>query len=250
MKILIVEDERPAAERLTQLLADGSLDIEVVGKTESVEETINWLERYDVPDLILMDIQLDDGLCFEIFECIKLDAPIIFTTAYSDYMLRAFKVNSIDYLLKPIQSEDLMHAIEKYQRIHSGRSMNQQIEALLAGFEQSYRNRFLIKIGHYYQSVDVQNIQYFYIESKGTYIHTTEQKNYTLDVPLDQLSKMLDPDQFYRINRSCIINIKSIHRLCALSSSRLQLMIEGVDRKDLFVVSREKVKDFKRWVDR
>lgn len=251
MKVLIVEDERPAANRLMDLISKVAPEISIEGITESVEETINWLLTNGLPDLVFMDIQLDDGLCFEIFENIVLDKPVIFTTAYNEYTLRAFKVNSIDYLLKPIEERELKQAISKYKKLYTSPvSFEDQIRKVVQGMERSYRNRFLVKIGMHYKSVSVNEISYVYTLNKANFIHTFAGRDFDIDFTLEQLTEMLDPEQFYRINRSCIVNIESIEQMSAYSSSRLQLSIRDCKADELFVVSRDRVREFKSWVDR
>ncbi len=250
MHVLIVEDERPAADRLRQLIREINPDIIIVGVTETVEETVNWLSGHPLPTLIMMDIQLDDGLCFEIFDAIRLDVPIIFTTAFNEYSLQAFKVNSIDYLLKPIAKEELTVALDKYSRIsHHQPDLETQIKRAFQALKKTYRNRFLIKIGAHYKSIPVGEISCFYIQNKGTYLRTLRGHSYAIDFTLEQLTDILDPQLFYRINRSCVVQIDAIVQLNAFSSSRLQLTLEHMERSELLVISRDKVPDFKNWID-
>jgi two-component system response regulator LytT len=251
MKVLIVEDERPAAERLKKLLAAIDESIQVIHVLESVEETVNWLLENPHPSLIFMDIQLDDGLCFEIFENSSLDVPVIFTTAYNEYSLRAFKVNSIDYLLKPIEETELRSSIQKFERLHGEKKgLEKEIKKALKELQPKYRNRFLIKIGSRYKSVSSNDISCFIIREKEAYLVSGEGRNYGIDFSLDQIAEMLDTDKFYRINRSCIVNVDYITELLSYSSSRLQLTMENMEEEDLFVVSRDRVGAFKRWMDR
>lgn len=249
MKILIVEDEKPAADKLISLLSKLDKTINILAITESVEETVNWLSNNTLPDLILMDIQLDDGICFEIFDNINIDVPVIFTTAFNEYTLQAFKVNSIDYLLKPIQQNELENALNRVPEIQAP-NIEQQIRKAITELNRNYRNRFLIKIGSTYKSISVTDINFFYIESKATFIKTNSNRSYAIDYTLDQITQMVNPDEFYRINRSCLVNVNAITQLSAYSSSRLQLSIDNHEKTDLLVVSREKVSDFKNWMDR
>lgn len=249
MRVLIVEDERPAAERLGKLIREINPDITIEGITETVEETVNWLTTHDLPTLILMDIQLDDGLCFEIFDTLSLDVPIIFTTAFNEYTLQAFKVNSIDYLLKPIDKNELQLALDKYSRITQNHSdLEAQIKKAFQELKTTYRSRFLIKVGANYKSIGVSEISCFYIQHKGTYLQTLTGHSYAVDFSLEQLLEMLDPHLFYRINRSCVVQIDAICQLNAFSSSRLQLTLENMERSELLVISRDKVSDFKKWM--
>lgn len=251
MKVLLVEDERPAADKLLKMLQNSAFGIQILGITESVEETVNWLLRNEKPELVFMDIQLDDGLCFDIFDNVDLQVPIIFTTAYNEYTLQAFKVNSIDYLLKPIKKDELNQALNKHQKLTGSIThIESQLKQVIQGLNKSYRNRFLIKIGANYKSVSVSDASYFFVQDKGTYLQTFEHRNFALDFSLDQITEMLDPEKFYRINRSCLVNIKAVGQLSAYSSSRLQIAIKNETKSELFVVSRDRVSAFKKWMDR
>lgn len=251
MNILIVENEMPAAEKIVRLLKKIDKSITVVGIIETVEETINRLQERPNPDLILMDIQLDDGLCFEIFETISVDTPVIFTTAYDEYTLRAFKVNSIDYLLKPIDEELLKNALGKYRKLYADKSpFKTDFRQLLNEFRNQFKSRFLIKIGDKYKSVPVREISHFHISEKSVFLKDYQDKDYGIDYSLEQLQGILDPRKFFRINRDCIVNIDAINLMHSYSSSRLQLTLKNEMKNDLFVVSRDKVSAFKKWVDR
>lgn len=251
MNILIVENEMPAADKLVRALKRIDKSITVLGVVETVEETINWLQEKPQPDLILMDIQLDDGLCFEIFETINIDTPVIFTTAYDEYMLRAFKVNSIDYLLKPIDEESLKAALGKYKKLYADKSpFRTDFRQLLNEFRNQYKSRFLIKIGEKFKSVPVKEISHFHICEKNVFLKDFQNIDYGIDYSLEQLQTILDPRKFFRINRDCIVNIDAITLMYSYSSSRLQLTLKNEDKSDLFVVSRDKVAGFKKWNDR
>ena len=251
MNILIVENEKPAAERLIRLLSDIDKSISVLNVIETVEETINRIREAPLPDLILMDIQLDDGICFEIFETVTVDIPVIFTTAYDEYTLKAFKVNSIDYLLKPIEEELLRAAIAKFRKLYTDNDpFKKDFKQLLYEFRNQYKSRFLIKIGEKFRSVPVTEISHFHINEKSVFLTDFQGKDYGVDYSLDQLQTLLDPRKYFRINRECIINIESVSLMHAYSSSRLQLIVRGQEKSDLFVVSRDKVSEFKRWIDR
>jgi DNA-binding LytR/AlgR family response regulator len=251
MNILIVENEIPAADRLVRLLNKIDKSIVITDIVETVEHAISILQESRQPDLILMDIQLDDGLCFEIFDVINIDIPVIFTTAYDKYTLKAFKVNSVDYLLKPIDEDSLRTAIGKYKKHYADKSpFKTDFRQLLQEFRNQYKTRFLIKIGNKFKSVPVKEISYFYITEKNVFIRDYQNKDYGLDNSLEQLQNMLDPRKFFRINRDCIVNIESISMMHSYSSSRLQLVIKNEKASDLFVVSRDKVTPFKKWIDR
>jgi DNA-binding LytR/AlgR family response regulator len=251
MNILIVENEAPAAERLKRLLKNIDKSLNISGLAETVEETINIIESGAKIDLILMDIQLDDGLCFEIFETINVDTPVIFTTAFDEYMLKAFKVNSLDYLLKPIDEESLEKALSKYRKLYEGKSdYIIDLKKLLTQVRDQYKMRFLIKIGDKYKSLQVSEINYFHIFEKSVFIRDYNGKDYALDYSLEQLVSFLDPSKFFRINRECIVNIDSVTLMYSYSSSRLQLTLKNEPKNELFVVSRDRVAAFKNWTDR
>ena len=251
MNVLITENENPAVEGLIRLLKKIDTDIKVIGITESVESTINWFQSNPNPDLIFMDIQLDDGLCFELFETMKIDIPVIFTTAYDEYMLSAFKVNSVDYLLKPIDENNLRRAIEKFKSIHYNASINNEvIKQLLNELNKGYKNRFLIKVGDHYKSIPDKEIACFYILERATFLRTLTDKDYTIDYSLDNLQETIDPDRFFRINRNCIISINEISDILNYSSSRLKIKLKS--KKNIYdlIVSKDKVREFKKWIDK
>ena len=250
MKVLIIEDEFLAAEKLAGLLISIDSTTEIMGKLQSVLESINWLHSQPDPDLIFMDIQLDDGICFEIFDAVKLKTPVIFTTAYDSYAIRAFQVNSVDYLLKPIEKEPLAKAIEKYKLIfEKGGSSAQSVGDLSVQMVKSYKTRFFVKIGNHFHSIPVDNIECFYIVERAVFFRTNNGKNYNLDYSLDQVQQLIDPEKFFRINRNYLIQINAIQDIYNYSSSRLGIKINGIDHLDL-IVSREKVGEFKKWLDR
>lgn len=251
MKILIIENETPAADRIARVLKKIDKSISILGVVETVEEAVNRLQEKPLPDLILMDIQLDDGLCFEIFEIINVDTPIIFTTAYDEFTLKAFKVNSIDYLLKPIQEEALRSAIEKYKKLYADKDpFKRDFSQLLNEFRNQYKSRFLIKIGERFKSVPAGEISHFYICERNVFMCDNQGKDYGIDYSLEQLESILDPRKFFRINRECIVSIDVITMMYSYSSSRLQLTLKDKEKSDLFVVSRDKVALFKKWVDK
>jgi DNA-binding LytR/AlgR family response regulator len=254
MKVLIVENEKPAADKIVRML--GSIDKTIVVSSilETVESTVNWLQTNENPDLILMDVHLDDGLCFEIFETINVDIPVIFITAYDEYSLRAFKVNSVDYLLKPVDQSALKTSIDKFRKYHnSGESSKSGIVSMLREFSPHYKTRFLVRIGSKYRSVPVSDIPFFHISERNVFLRDNNGRDYGLDSSLENLQKLLDPDRFFRINRDCIVSLDAISLIQSYSSSRLQLVLKNEKNEkndELFVVSREKVSEFKKWVDR
>lgn len=250
MKVVIVEDERLAAEKLQRLLNQVDSGIEILQVLESVEESINWFSSNTSPDLIFMDIQLDDGISFEIFDAIKIEAPIIFTTAFDEYAIRAFKVNSVDYLLKPIEQNTLEIALQKFKTIYAEKgSFEERVSQIFKQISNQYKTRFFIKVGAKFQSVQVNDICCFFVEERSTFVQTTKGKKYDLDYSLDQLQKMVNPEQFFRINRNFLVNINYIEEIISYSSSRLKLKLKSETSSDL-IVSRDKVSEFKRWMDR
>ncbi len=250
MRVLIIEDEKPASLKLQRMLYDLDDTITIAAILESVEESSNWFLNNPPPDLVFMDIQLDDGLCFEIFENININIPVIFTTAYDEYAIRAFRVNSVDYLLKPIKAEDLVKAVDKFRKIHGRKRDDSIINSLLKQMETGRRERFLIKIGQHYRPVQVADIHYFYIHEGCAFISRGGGRDYAIDFSLDRLEQMLDPKRFYRVNRNYIVNINAIKDIIAYSSSRLKLILDGQDENHDVVVSRDRVADFKKWMDR
>ncbi len=247
MRIVIVEDEALAAEKLQRLLQKVDAQIEVVKVLESVEEAVNWFSQNIAPDLIFMDIQLDDGISFEIFDAIKMDVPVIFTTAYNEYAIRAFKVNSVDYLLKPIEAEALSAAIQKFRK-HFGESgdFEAKITKVFSQLSAKYKSRFFVKVGIHFQSIPVEKICCFFVEERCTFLKTTEGKTYDLDYSLEQLQNMIDPGQFFRINRNYLVNINCIGEIISYSTNRLKLNIGKTEQ----IISRDKVTEFKLWMDR
>ncbi len=251
MNVLIIEDEKPAARRLNRML--NQLDIEVNTMLHSVEEALNWFESNEHPDLIFLDIQLSDGLSFEIFEEIPVKSAIIFTTAYDEYALKAFKLNSIDYLLKPIDDDELKVAVDKYKQQQPTESSLQvnidEIRKLLINpIDRKYKKRFTIKIGQHIKIIHTDNIECLYSENKSTYIHTNENRNYLIDHSLEYWHEQLNPELFFRVNRTYIVHINAIKDIVAYSNSRLKLVLHSYNDQEI-IVSRERVKDFKNWID-
>ncbi|WP_282031844.1 LytR/AlgR family response regulator transcription factor [Winogradskyella eximia] len=251
MNVIIIEDEKPSARRLQRMLK--ALDMNTDTMLHSVEESIDWFQNNEHPDLIFLDIQLSDGLSFEIFEAIDIKSAVIFTTAYDEYALQAFKLNSIDYLLKPIDDEDLKMAVEKY----NGRTPQKQsvtldfndIKNLLVNpIEREYKKRFSVKVGQHLKLINIEDIECIYSENKGTYAYTNEGRNYLLDATLDQLEEELEPNVFFRISRKFYININAIKDMVSYTNSRLQIKLNRFNEQDI-IVARERVKDFKNWLE-
>ena len=250
MNIIIIEDEKPAARLLQRKIE--KLGLEVNQMLHSVEEAVSWFRSHKHPDLIFLDIQLSDGLSFEIFEQIDIKSAIIFTTAFDEYALRAFKLTSIDYLLKPIDEEELSIAITKFKNQLQKSSVSsfdfEMIKKMLLGTEsKEYKKRFSVKIGQQLKVIPIDEVECFYSENKGTYLHTFENRNYLLDGTLEQIEVELDPKDFYRVSRKFIIPLKAIKEIQVYSNSRLKVILPSY-KDDEVVVSREKVTDFKAWI--
>ena len=250
MNIIIIEDEKPAA-RLLQRKVE-KLGLYVSTMLHSVEESIAWFHANPHPDLIFLDIQLSDGLSFEIFETLAIRSAVIFTTAYDEYALRAFKLNSIDYLLKPIDEDDLSIAILKFKnQFQKSLLTNLDFDAikkmLVNPIDRNYKKRFTIKMGQQLKMISIEEVECFYSENKGTYLHTFDNRDYLLDTTLEQLESELDPNDFYRISRKFILPMKGIKEIQVYSNSRLKVMLPTY-KADEVIVSREKVADFKNWL--
>ncbi|SKB99584.1 LytR/AlgR family response regulator transcription factor [Dyadobacter psychrophilus] len=247
-KILIIEDEKPAVRRLTQLLSEYLPEALVLESLDTVTGAINWFGNNSEPDLIFLDIQLADGISFEIFEKVKVTAPIIFCTAYDQYAIKAFKLNSIDYLLKPIDPEELKQALNKFKsgKKDQGISLD-QLRSLMQPETKTFKTRFLIKLGERIQSVDVQDIAFFFSEDKATLLQTRQGKKYIVDYILDEIEEMVSPDHFFRINRKYISSISAIKDVFIYSNSRLKVHLENCTDKDI-LISRERMGAFKSWL--
>lgn len=251
MNVIIIEDEKPAARRLSRLLLEQG--IEVATMLHSVEESIEWFEGNEHPDLIFLDIQLSDGLSFEIFDVIEVKSAIIFTTAYDEYALQAFKLNSIDYLLKPIDDEELETAVKKYRNF---KPENQKISVdfndiknlLVNPLEREYKKRFTVKVGQHLKILNADDVECFYSENKGTYAATSDGRNYLLDTTLEQLEEELSPKKFFRVSRKFYVNINHIADIISYTNSRLQIKMGRFNEQEV-IVSRERVKDFKLWLE-
>ncbi|RKE97938.1 LytR/AlgR family response regulator transcription factor [Ichthyenterobacterium magnum] len=251
MNVIIIEDEKPSARRLQRMLS--SLNIETEVMLHSVEESIDWFNNNEHPDLIFLDIQLSDGLSFEIFEAIDIKSAVIFTTAYDEYALQAFKLNSIDYLLKPIDAEDLEKAVLKYnERTPKQTSVTldfNDIKKLLVNpIDREYKKRFSVKVGQHLKLINIEDIECFYSENKGTYAFTNEGRNYLLDTSLEHLESELEPQVFFRASRKFFVNINAIKDMISYTNSRLQVKLNTFNEQEV-IVARERVKDFKNWLE-
>ncbi len=251
MNVIIIEDEKPSARRLDRMLQ--ALHVKANVMLHSVEESLAWFQENEHPDLIFLDIQLSDGLSFEIFENIEVKSAIIFTTAYDEYALQAFKLNSIDYLLKPIDSEDLEKAVIKYrERIPERKNVSLDFEdikkLLINPLEREYKKRFTVKVGQHLKMITIDTIECFYSENKGTYIHTTDNRDYLIDATLEDLDKELEPQTFFRVSRKFYVNINAIKDMVSYTNSRLQIKLNSFNEHEV-IVSRERVRDFKDWLE-
>lgn len=256
MKVLIVEDEELAAEGLVQNLRRIEPEIEVLMILDSVREAVNWFRNNPMPELAFFDIQLADGLSFSIFEQVQITCPIIFTTAYDEYALRAFKVNSIDYLLKPFEQEDLRKALDKWRLLSGSNSSQPDAEIIRLLMQQmssqirqpSYKTRFMVKTGDHLHSINSSEIDYLYSENKIVWLRHQNGRKYLIDYTLEQLEDMLDPQNFYRINRKYIVSIGAIKSVAAYTNSRLKVLLKEPPDKEDVLISREKVETFKAWL--
>lgn len=250
MKVVIIEDEKPAARRLSRMLNE--IGIEPITMLHSVEEAVNWFYSNEHPDLLFLDIQLSDGLSFEIFEEVEIKSAIIFTTAYDEYALKAFKLNSVDYLLKPIDSDELENAVNQYENIHAKTNHQnfnfEQIKDLISPLQKKYKKRFTVKIGQHLKMISIESIECFYSENKSTHIHTIDNRSYLIDDTLEQLEIKLQSETFFRVSRKYFVNINAIKDIISYSNSRLKIILQSYNESEI-IVSRERVKDFKNWID-
>jgi DNA-binding LytR/AlgR family response regulator len=249
MNILLIEDEKPAANRLLSLLKAHFPHATFHGNLDSISGTLHWLETNSHPDLIFCDIQLADGISFEIFEKIKIATPVIFTTAYDQYAIKAFQVNAIDYLLKPIDSVELTRAVEKFKNSQIQPVVDLRIlKDLLQPQQVNFKSRFLIRYGEKIQSIPVEDISFVFSEERVTFIQTHEGKKFVIDYTLDQTESQTNPRTFFRLNRKYICKAESIQEIISYSNSRLKVKLKNCGDNDI-LISREKVSDFKNWLD-
>lgn len=252
MNVLIIEDEIPAARQLSKLLKEQLPEINIVTTLDSVEASINWLKQpRQLVQLIFMDIQLADGLSFDIFQQVKIESPVIFTTAFDHYSLKAFKVNSIDYLLKPIDPQELNRALNKYLHFFNQHppaiNYTEILSAIQSQTQPDYKKRFLVKSGQELKFILTDEIQYFFSEDGLVFAQLANNK-FHLDYYLEQVEKLLDPTLFFRINRKVIVHLNSIQKIHTYFNSRLLLDLKPVANFDI-IVSRDRVSDFKQWLD-
>lgn len=253
MNVLIVEDEPLAAQRLETLVKELIPGVTVVDKIDSVKKSVQWLKKNPQPDLILLDIQLADGISFQIFEQHEVKSPVIFTTAYDEYALKAFKVNSIDYILKPVDKAELSQALRKLDGLKvsqpSQEDLMKNITQAMSMLTKKYKERFVIKVGEHLKTIDVKNVLYFYSLDKTTFCHTTENRNHILDFTLEQLEALVDPNEYFRVNRKYLVRGDSLQDIISYTNSRLKLVLKNSQDNDV-IVARERVQDFRTWLDR
>lgn len=249
MRVVIIEDEKLAAERLITLLKQCDSSIEVLACLESVEESVHYLSSYPHPDLLLLDIHLSDGHCFEIFKKVNYQKPVIFTTAYDQYAMEAFKIFSIDYILKPVTQQSLAAAINKLRSLSVSFSSTDisRLSALLS--EQRYKKRFLGKVGQRLFFIPAEQVAYFRADNKIVYLTDHEGNRYVVDYTMEQLTELLNPRQFFRLNRSFIVCIDAIQQVKPYYNSRLKLSLVGSSNAEEMIVSRDRVADFKLWAE-
>jgi DNA-binding LytR/AlgR family response regulator len=266
MRILIVEDELPAAERVVSLLHRSGFSVEILGITTGVESTVNWLSAHPQPDLILMDIQLEDGISFEIFEAIEVIAPVIFTTAYDVYALKAFSVNSIDYLLKPVDLPALQKALARYGQFFAPQKGVPEASSTEPGIENPFRipdwrklieqlapprkERFLVKCGQKFRSVLASQTAFFHSAGGITFMKTFDGHSYDIDYTLEQLETVLNPATFFRVSRSHIIHADAVADMIPLSGSKMKIKVKSDLSPEGILVSRDRLQAFKRWMDK
>ncbi|RLD22952.1 MAG: DNA-binding response regulator [Bacteroidetes bacterium] len=248
--VVIVEDEKHAALNLQRMLEAEGLN--VLAHLDSVKNSAKWLANNPCPDLLIMDIQLGDGLSFEVFDILDVACPVIFITAFDQYAIEAFKVNSIAYLLKPVQPKELSDALQKYAQMHSvfnSKKVKEQVNEAKKMLQTDYKSRFVIKVGAHLKSVSISEVLYFYSEDKVTFIKTTDARSYVIDYTLEQVQSMVDPQIFFRIGRKYLVKIEAIEDIVSYTNSRLLLQLTHLKVRDA-IVSREKVNDFKQWLDK
>lgn len=250
MKILIIEDELPAADKLKRYLIKYDASIEVLATITSVEGAVSWLSASDrYPDVIFMDIQLSDGISFEIFSLVEVRCPVIFATAYDDYALDAFKVNSIDYIMKPITYMEVSNALKKMNLLSTQLLKRDVITDLQQSIvSKKTKDRFVVKKGNLIQSIKTSDIQLFYAEGRTVFLVTNDNNRYIIDFNLGDVEELVPRQSFYRVNRSFIININSIQKITKYSNSRLKLATKYEAPTEI-VVSRERVGEFKGWLE-
>jgi DNA-binding LytR/AlgR family response regulator len=250
MRILIIEDEQPASTRLKKLLLEAEPDAVILDEIVSVKSAVEWFKNHSHPDLIFMDIHLSDGNSFDIFELVNITAPVIFITAYDEFALKAFKVNSVEYLLKPVKQEELVGALNKFKTYFNKNTQLPDLSKLMENLKDpgsSYKKRFLIRYGEHIKAVETENVAYFYTEEKINFLRTKDNHSYHIEYNLDKLEGILDPTKFFRINRQFIINYEAIDQMFSFSKSRVKINLKPPINLDT-IVSTERSPLFKEWL--
>jgi DNA-binding LytR/AlgR family response regulator len=250
LNYLIIEDEKLSAERLEKMVARLFPDFVLKKTLDSVKSAVRWLSQNEQPQLAFFDIQLADGLSFEIFEQVPVQFPVIFTTAFDEYAIRAFKVNSIDYLLKPVAEDELIRAVNKYKagNGYTSKSENESVALALQQLTNTYKSRFLVKVGEHLRMIETSDIALFMSLEKSTYLRLLNGRDYGLSFTLEQVESLVDPRCFFRVNRKYLVHIKAISDIIAYSNSRLKIKL-SVPCDEEVIVSRERVEDFKGWLE-
>jgi len=251
IKVLIIEDEQLAAKRLEKMLLEISSEFEIIQRCDSIESSVLYFKTGIMPDLVMLDIQLGDGLSFDIFKQIEILCPVIFTTAFDEYAIKAFELNSIDYLLKPINKEKLQRSIEKFKKLnqHNAPTDWKTLASLMDKDKREYKQRFLVYVGEHLHSVQISDIAYFYSIEKSTFLMTKLGKSFSIDLSLEKLEGMLSPKDFFRINRQYITSFDSIKKMNILSKSRIKLILEPLPSEEI-LISNARTHDFRGWLDR
>lgn len=250
LKILIIEDEEPAAKRLLKMIREIEPAIELLDSISTVSSAIKWFMENDAPDLVFSDIQLADGISFDIFKEVNISCPVIFITAYDQYAIDAFKLNSIDYLLKPLKKEELQVAIAKFKKVRPSETPSFDINKLMQAYKpqsQSYKTRFIVRYGEHIKTIQTEEVAWFYTEDKVNFLTTHEGKRYAIDFNLDSLETLLDPKSFFRINRQFIVSISSIAEMFAYTKGRVLIKLKPAAKQET-IVSTERSADFKTWL--
>ncbi len=250
IQILMLEDEEPAAKRLQKLIHETEPDAVIVAVLDSVTNAKLWLQQNPSPDVMLIDIHLADGLSLELFKQVDVQCPLIFTTAYDEYALQAFKLNSIDYLLKPVKKEELFNALEKFKKQKAKQQSPVDVQKLLETMQQpaaQYRDRFIIRYGEHIKTIEVKDISYFYTENRANFLVTAEGKRYVIDFNLDGLERMLNPKTFFRINRQFIVSLNAIDDMTAWTKARVLIKLKPANKQET-IVSTERSPEFKKWL--
>ncbi len=251
MKAVIIEDENIASRRLANLIGELAPEIEIASQLTSVESSKDWFENNPLPDLIFLDIQLNDGYGFDILDTLEDHPPVIFTTAYNEYAIRGFKYNGVDYLLKPIDKKDLQNALVKYRKNHidsDSKFNDDKFERIKNLFSKEYKKRFMVKVGNQFNSFDVEDIAYFKSNEGLIFLYTHKGQQYPIEYSIDQLEDILDPVQFFRINRKFMVSVKAVVEIHSYFNSRLLLKLKPKDDEQI-IVSRERTSNFKKWLD-